>query len=293
MSLKETLDAVNKDIYSTLDKKNQKTVLHNIGTRTPIMPAYIICDINNSESTAGARKVIQSIKDTDSKLMPVIVPATTPETLKHDLAIFGMERKNWTYPRKGEKRIDLVTGLHLTGYGANDIEKVVSCMVSHMKCWLFSLATHFPAIVLEHDALFVNKFDIFKDHGIQEGQKDMDLNSYGIVGLNNPKGATRKASIYHSKVVEESEKTLMPTLSGHKVVDAPWVDDNKDAPQGLAGNSAYFITDVMATRLLQKIRDYGLWPNDALMCKQLFPNQIKQIYPFMTELQGIKSTTQG
>ena len=39
-------------------------------------------------------------------------------------------------------------------------------------------------------------------------------------------------------------------FSGHKVVDAPWVDDNKDAPQGLAGNSAYYITNRMAHRLL-------------------------------------------
>lgn len=283
MSLKETLDKLNNNRFQG---KAAQMLSNQIA-------AYIICDINNSNSTAGARRVIQSIIDTDSNLMPLIVPATTPETLKRDLRLFGLEKKDWKYPRKGEKRIDFTTGLHLTGYGANDIEKVISCMVSHMRCWLISMATQFPSIVLEHDALFVKRFNAFENVEKDQPDKYEVLNSLGIVGLNNPKGATRKASIYHSKVVEESEKTLMPTLSGHKVVDAPWVDDNKDAPQGLAGNSAYFITDVMATRLLQKIRDYGLWPNDALMCKQLFPNQIKQIYPFMTELQGIKSTTQG
>jgi len=282
MSLKETLDKLNNNRFQG---KAAQMLSNQIA-------AYIICDINNSNSTAGARRVIQSIIDTDSNLMPLIVPATTPETLKRDLRLFGLEKKDWKYPRKGEKRIDLVTGLHLTGYGANDIEKVVSCMVSHMKCWLFSLATHFPAIVLEHDALFVNKFDIFKDHGIQEGQKDMDLNSYGIVGLNNPKGATRKASVYYNEVLKLNELRGRK-FSGHKAVDVPWVDDNKDAPQGLAGNSAYYITNKMAHKLLRKIQEVGIWPNDALMCKQLFPNQIKQIYPFVTELQGIKSTTQG
>ena len=291
MSLKETLAEVNKD---ALINPNKKHILHHIATRSPTLPAYIICDINNSESTAGARKVIQSIKDTDSKLMPIIVPATTPETLKNDLAIFGMDKSYWKYPRKGEKRIDLPTGLHLTGYGANDIEKVISCMVSHMKCWLFTFGSKFPAIVLEHDALFVNKFDLFigQKLELENGANLFPSNYYGIVGLNNPKGATRKATVYYDKVVEQSEGSTLQ-LSGHKLVDAPWVDDNRDAPQGLAGNSAYYISDIMAQRLLKKIREIGMWPNDALMCKQLFPNQIRQIYPFVTELQGIKSTTQG
>ena len=114
----------------------------------------------------------------------------------------------------------------------------------------------------------------------------------GIVGLNNPKGATRKASVYYDEVLKLNELRGRK-FSGHKAVDAPWVDDNKDAPQGLAGNSAYYITNKMAHKLLRKIQEVGIWPNDALMCKQLFPNQLKQIYPFVTELQGIKSTTQG
>jgi len=282
MSLKEILDEVNK-------------VKFNVGVAQPIMgmvPAYIICDINNSESTAGARRLIQSIRDTDSNLAPLIVPATTPETLKRDLKVFNLEKKDWNYPQKGEKKIDFATGLHLTGYGANDLEKVISCMVSHMRCWMFSLSTQFPSVVLEHDALFVKKFNAFGSIDKDTPNKYEVLNSYGIVGLNNPKGATRKSAIYYDEVLKESEISNT-FFSGHKLVDAPWVDDNKDAPQGLAGNSAYYISNKMAAKLLRKIQDVGLWPNDALMCKQLFTNQIKQMYPFMTELQGIKSTTQG
>lgn len=282
MSLKEILDDVNK---SQPPPKLEWYQHHQI-------PAYIICDINNSESTAGARRLIQSIRDTDSNLQPVIVPATTPETLKRDLKVFNLEKKDWKYPQKGEKRIDLTTGLHLTGYGANDVEKVISCMVSHMRCWMFSLATQFPSIVLEHDALFVKRFNAFENVEKDQPDKYDVLNSYGIVGLNNPKGATRKSSIYYNEVLKESENSGI-VFSGNKVIDAPWVDDNKDAPQGLAGNSAYYISNKMAQKLLRKIQDIGLWPNDALMCKQLFANQIKQMYPFITELQGIKSTTQG
>lgn len=296
MSLKETLEDHN-DRLATKNKEMefQNKKYHLGGMTNDYIPAYIISDINNSESTAGARKVVQSIRDTGSRLIPMIVPATTPETLKNDLASLGFKKEHWTYPRKGEKRIDFKTGLHITGYGANDIEKVISCMVSHMRCWTISMSTAFPCIVLEHDALFVNKFDIYKNK--EKLNKDIHnkwaiLNSYGIVGLNNPKGATRKSAIYYDKVLKESE--ISETFfSGHKLVDAPWVDENKDEPQGLAGNSAYFISNTIARRLMDKIREIGLWPNDALMCKQLFPKQIKQIYPFITELQGIKSTTQG
>ena len=82
-------------------------------------------------------------------------------------------------------------------------------------------------------------------------------------------------------------------FNGYTVSDSPWVDDDKYIPQGIAGNSAYVISPNMAIRLLKKVDEVGLWPNDALMCKQFFPNQLKQIYPFVTELQGIQSTTTG
>ena len=223
MSLKETLDELNNNRWQG---KAAQLLSNQIA-------AYIICDINNSNSTAGARRVVQSIIDTDSNLMPVIVPATTPETLKRDLRIFGLEKKDWKYPRKGEKRIDFTTGLHLTGYGANDIEKVISCMVSHMRCWMFSMATQFPSIVLEHDALFVKRFNAFENIEKDQPDKYEVLNSLGIVGLNNPKGATRKASVYYDEVLKLNELRGRK-FSGYKAVDVPWVDDNKDAPQGLS-----------------------------------------------------------
>ena len=43
--------------------------------------------------------------------------------------------------------------------------------------------------------------------------------------------------------------------------------------------------------LLEKLKEVGCWPNDALMCKQLFPNELKVIYPYYTRVQGIQSTT--
>ena len=67
--------------------------------------------------------------------------------------------------------------------------------------------------------------------------------------------------------------------------------DDVEVPQGLAGNSAYLITPKGAKKLLDKVREVGLWPNDAVMCKQFFP-WMQVVYPYYTTIQrGLKSTT--
>lgn len=168
-------------------------------------------------------------------------------------------------------------------------------MVSHMRCWLVAATYRHPCVILEHDAIFVKKLDFYEKASEENGGRSLDHVGSGIIGLNNPKGATRKSSVYYDSVVESINKSTpqQQTYGRHQVVDAPWVDDNRDAPQGLAGNSAYIIKPDMARSLFTKCEEIGLWPNDALMCKQIFPFKLKQIYPFVTELQGVKSTTQG
>ena len=247
------------------------------------IPAIIIADLNDHVSTVAARNVITSIRTTKSKLDPVVLQATTPLTLDHDLKTFGLTRNDWTYPRRaGETKIDIKTGLHLTGYNAKDINKVISCTVSHMRVWYFAMISNSPICVLEHDALFTKRFKPERANG------DLDIKSLGIIGLNDPRGATRKSQVYLEKVMS-AQRAESVTLS---YVDAPYVDDNQDAPQGIAGNSAYIVSPQAARKLLDKVNEIGLWPNDALMCKQFFP-YLKQAYPFYTRLQGVQSTTQG
>tara|TARA_R110002073_G_scaffold91699_5_gene215605 strand:- start:1032 stop:1910 length:879 start_codon:yes stop_codon:yes gene_type:complete len=292
MSLKDYVDKYSVEPDFRVSEFNFQTKRTSANA---YIPAFIISDINNSVSTAGARNVLNSINATKSKLHPVIMPATTPETLSAHLKLFDVTKNDWTYPSKGEKRIDLKTGLHITGYGANDIEKVISCMVSHMRCWLVAATYRHPCVILEHDAIFVKKLDFYEKASEENGGRSLDQVGSGIIGLNNPKGATRKSSVYYDSVSESVSKSTpqQKTYGRHQVVDAPWVDDNRDAPQGLAGNSAYIITPDMARSLFTKCAEIGIWPNDALMCKQIFPFKLKQIYPFVTELQGVKSTTQG
>ena len=242
------------------------------------MGAIIIADLNNYVSTVAARGVLQSIKETKSNLIPVVLHATTPETLVEDLKAFGLTKSDWTYPKRThEKKIDIKTGLHVTGYAAQDLDKVISCTVSHMRAWYYSMMSNASICVFEHDAYLTRKLNYHPN-----------FKKMGIIGLNDPRGATRKSGVYLDKVMHAT-RTEDPALT---YVDVPWIDDNQDQPQGLAGNSAYIVSPQAAKKLLDKINDIGLWPNDALMCKQLF-TYLKQAYPFYTKLQGVQSTTQG
>lgn len=259
-----------------------------VSTKEPelnkLFPALIIGDISNRVSVVGMRNVIDSITETKSNLTPIIIPATTPETLDRDLKYYDMTVKKWNYPAPGKVKNDLRTGLKLTGYLARDERKVIACAVSHYRCWQL-LTVLGGGVVFEHDAIVKKK--------ISPGK--FQFPHYGIIGLNDPRGATRKSMLYHERTID-SKHVSPVTLEGEEgdkftITEAPWVDDDRTVPQGLAGNSAYFISQARARTMVNLVETYGLWPNDALMCKQLV--SCKQIFPYMTGLQRIQSTTTG
>ena len=235
------------------------------------MKAFIISMINNHESTVATRMVIQSIKETKSKLEPIIMPATIPDTIGIDIRDIGMSGIAWTYPiDQHQDGLDMKTGLRLTHYKTANHSNRVACMVSHMRAWQKAIDLDETIVVLEHDALFTRQF---KPKDLTETWKG------GIVGLNNPIGATRRAHIFDGQV-----KKI------HGLQGVPSIDD-WDVPQGLAGNSAYMISPKGAKKLIDKVKEIGMWPNDALMCKQMFP-WLQVVYPYYTTIQkGLKSTT--
>lgn len=252
--------------------QNQPSISNKLNIEDTIIKAFVITMINDHSSTVAARKCIQSIKNTKSLIDPYIEVATTPFDLNDHLNNINLDLSYWSYPKSpAETRVDIKTGLKITGYRATDYTKVVSCFVSHARLWGLCIQLNEPIMILEHDAIFTKKFNY---KAIQ--------NSFtgGVIGLNDPRGATRKSQLYHQKVIEQ-QKT--------PVVDVPWID-NEMIPQGIAGNSAYIIRPDAAKHLIDKIKSIGMWPNDALMCKQLFP-WLQQAYPYYTTVQGLKSST--
>ena len=256
---------------------------------------YIITIMDNASSRQAADQCIRSIWSTGSHIDASLFRATWPETAITDIQKYLSRYKKqflnaddtprWTYPLIGEG-IDMRTGLHLKAYRAADIRKVVSCSISHMRLWAKCVDHDRPIMILEHDAVFKNKFhwkkvrtNTLKIADATRSPSDLEFTK-GILGINAPFGATRKASNYHNGIIKTGVQPV-------PVVDGPL---EPPMPSGLAGNSAYIIYPHAAKALLEKTAEIGIWPNDALMCRQFFP-WLYQHYPYFTGLTPVQSTT--
>ena len=93
---------------------------------------------------------------------------------------------------------------------------------------------------------------------------------------------------YMNEVTIIQEPTVME-YGSLKMGLVPWIDD-QTIPQGLAGNSAYIITPAGAEQLIKLVKEYGLWPNDAIMCRQLV-RRLGVTKKFYTHIQNLRSTT--
>ena len=168
--------------------------------------------------------------------------------------------------------MDFATGLKKSAYRTANPKNRIACALSHYTLWKASADLQVPILILEHDAIFTKKLD----------PQYLVESKFDIIGINNPLGATRKSKEFYNEVLKKKDK---------KIIITPTIDQI-NIPQGLAGNSAYLVKPRCARNLLNAVHKYGLWPNDALMCKQIIPN-IGVTTSFYTTLQGTPSTTTG
>lgn len=262
-----------------------------------MIDAHIITLINNAQSMKSAKDCIRTIWNTKSEIDANIYRATEPLSVVDDIRLYLKPYKKkllmangtprYTYPvTPDQNRMDFSTGLQLNAYRAADIRKVVACSISHMRLWMKSVRTEKPIMILEHDARFKYTFK-FK-HLTEEGafknptpnRQSNLLFKKGIIGLNDPIGATRKSRVY-------DEKLALAGVNPVTIVDGP---SDPPLPSGLAGNSAYIIYPEAAKALLDKTAEIGIWPNDAIMCKQLFP-WLYHFKPYYTSIEPMQSTT--
>ena len=176
---------------------------------------------------------------------------------------------NWNYPWEG-KVSDLKSGLIKSAYTTADPRKRISCFVSHWYLWQKCVKLDEMILILEHDSRFIKKLPADSTFA----RADFD-----IIGINDPSMATRKSKIYHDMILERVD-FFQPV---------PRIDEF-NIPQGLAGNSAYVIKPAGAKLMLELSQEYGMWPNDALMCYQLVP-KLGVTRNFYTRIQGLRSTT--
>lgn len=247
------------------------------------MKAYIISMINNMDSITATRKLIHSIEKTDSNLDVFISNAVTPDTIDSNMRklfdTYPFSQIGWTWPKTpSENQYSISSGLEHRCYDSpyGNYKPRFACTLSHYNLWKLCVDTNETIMILEHDALFKRKFD----YSEIEDQFTGD-----ILGLNDPSNATRKADVFNRIAMNAH-------IPGNKytVSQVPTIDDDI-IPQGLAGNSAYIIKPAGAAKLMSLCASYGFWPNDAIMCKQLMPGKLQVVVPYLSQVQGIKSTT--
>ena len=224
------------------------------------MKAYIITLTTHPKSTAAAKRCIGSAN------IPIsIFDAVTEEDAER---IMREEKIIWKYPWKGEQ-MDFKAGLRKSAYPTANPLRRVACFLSHYMLWKMCVEKDEPIMILEHDAIFIKPFD---ETAFMKAECD-------IISLNDPRGATRRAQEFHEKLQQ-----------GHQTIQrVPTIDDLM-IPQGLPGNSAYIIKPSGAKKMLNLVKEYGAWPNDALMCKQLIQS-IASSKIYYTKVQGTPSTT--
>jgi len=209
---------------------------------------------------------------------PKVFSAVIPEHVNQMMTQLGLK---WNYPWQNPVT-DLVTGLKKTPYPTQFKNNRIACALSHYRLWAECVHTKEPMLIMEHDAYFTHKLQGY--YGI------LDDNRWDIIGINEPIGNTRRANEFAKQVFISQDPLHGSDNFGIDIVPVPTID-SFDVPQGLAGNSAYIIKPNGAANLLLAVKKYGLWPNDAIMCKQLIPRMGVTKMHFTDCNHDLKSTT--
>ena len=226
--------------------------------------AFVICVKSNDLSE---RATIRLEESRPVNVAMNIFDAVTPDNVDK---VMKDNKVYWNYPWESEE-IDFASGLIKKAYPTKDPKKRMACFMSHYLLWQRCIKDNVPIIIHEHDAIYYNDEPL--------PLEDFEKSKYNIIGLNNPRGATRLSAVY-DRIVQESIG---------KIVRAPIIDGDM-VPQGIAGNSSYYMNPRGAREMVSLVEKYGAWPNDALMCRQLV-GTLGQTKKYYTYVQGLQSTT--
>jgi GR25 family glycosyltransferase involved in LPS biosynthesis len=223
------------------------------------MNAFVITIKNNKYSEQSANTCI-------STALPHGLNVNKFEATTADNVVEVMKELDIEWKWKNDNSICPTSGLKHVWYKTSNMPAKIACAVSHYRLWKLCVAIQQPIIILEHDSVFINPVP------------HIDLE--GICQLNDPAGATKRGGYWHN---------IMSNLSSG-IHDKTLVAEDPLVPDGLAGNSAYYIHPEYAAKMIHLVKTHGLWPNDALMCIQLIP-ELYQYYPFITKVNQTESTT--
>lgn len=230
------------------------------------MKAYVITLEGNPYSEQAAERCINSARE--NGLTVEKFPAVAADSAER---VMMENNLSWTWADGNTREmICPQTQLRHFPYRTRDFKAKIGCSMSHYLLWQRCINLGEPVLILEHDAVFVRAFPV----GIE---------FQGICQINDPSGATVRGSQWSRS---------MKQRGGSGVFEKTWVraEHERDIPDGLAGNSAYLVKPWAARELVRAFQVFGVWPNDATICKQLFP-YLEEYYPFITVVKQTQSTT--
>lgn len=228
--------------------------------------AFVITLKDNDISEKGADLCIKSSKRLGNEFEVKRFDATYPD----EAAVYMSHNNlNWNYPWEGYE-FDAFSGLRKSAYQTANPGARIACAISHYRLWKDCAKQGYPYVILEHDCLFQKKVE-----------SSIVNNHYKAIGINDPTGATRKWRDFRQAILNDA--------SDYDVIPVPTIDEYY-IPQGLAGHSAYIIKPEGAREMLEVVKTFGLWPNDAIMCKQLIKG-LGVSKHFYTRIQMLQSTT--
>lgn len=223
------------------------------------MKAFVITLLDHEYSEAKAQQCIDSGAEfgIEVERFRAIIRAEAGDMMRG----FGLK---WTWA-KNNTAVDHcpISGLRQHPYG--DLASKIACSMTHFLLWRYCFETDKPLLILEHDAVFLRPLP--------------DVEFKGICQINDPDGATPYGRYWSRRMKDRGPGVFKST----KIF-------NGLHPDGLAGNSAYMIKPWAAKELIAAFHKYGVWPNDATMCIQLFP-YLQELYPFVTRVDQTESTT--
>ena len=229
---------------------------------------YCITIKGDKDSENGFKRLKESVPENVSiRKFNAITPDNS--NVYHLLESRGIV---WKYPFNEDKWFDKKSGLMLKGYQTKDYRKRIACFLSHLMIWEKCLNTKDGFFIFEHDAVFNKDIKNIPDTFLDKM----------VVGINDPFGATRRPSVYHEHVISHSDKEF---------VEVPVVSDD-GVPQGLAGNSAYWMSKLGAKRAIELVSEHGGWPNDALLCKTFIPELLQTTKYYIKTLPFGSSTSE-
>jgi GR25 family glycosyltransferase involved in LPS biosynthesis len=229
------------------------------------MKCYAIVIKGNDVSELGYENLFKSSESVGNTFVIERFDAITPDLAINRLKDTGVM---WNYPWDKPVR-DMASGLLKSPYPTKNRNARIACSLSHYNLWSRCYNSDETFLIMEHDAVWKKK--------LPEWVTVDPI--YDIIGINDPRGATRRSSQFHD---------LLQAREG--LINRPPVIDEDCVPQGLAGNSAYIVKRSGANKMLKLVKEYGLWPNDALMCRQLVKT-LGTSKTYYTGVQGLPSTT--